>query len=186
MISEELLTFFKALSDVNRLKIVGLLAIKPHAVEELAASLGLKSPTISHHLSRLAEAGLVSARAEGHYSLYQLELDSLQQTARLLLSDETLPAIASDIEAGAYERKVIQDFSLPDGRLKTIPSQRKKRSVILEHISKSFEPGLRYPETGVNEILSRFHQDTATLRRELIGSGLMKRSKGEYWRISTQ
>jgi hypothetical protein len=183
MSSEELLSFFKALSDGNRLKIVGLLANRPYAVEELAASLNLKPSTISHHLSRLADAGLVSARAEGHYSLYQLELGSLQQTARLLLSDETLPAIATDVDTGAYQRKVLQDFFLPDGRLKTIPSQRKKRSVILEHITGSFEPGVRYPESKVNEILVQFHEDTPTLRRELIGYGLMEREKGEYWRV---
>ena len=37
--SEELVTFFKALADANRLKIVGLLAEKPYSVEELATLL---------------------------------------------------------------------------------------------------------------------------------------------------
>ncbi len=66
----ELVVFFKALADANRLKIVGLLARQEYSVEELAALLNLKAPTISHHLSKLAEAGLVSARAEGYYSIY--------------------------------------------------------------------------------------------------------------------
>ena len=68
----ELVVFFKALADANRLKIVGLLARREYSVEELAALLNLKAPTISHHLSKLAEAGLVSARAEGYYSIYRL------------------------------------------------------------------------------------------------------------------
>ncbi|MCI0551250.1 MAG: ArsR family transcriptional regulator, partial [Anaerolineae bacterium] len=38
----ELVTFFKALADASRLKIVGLLAEKPYSVEELAALLNLK------------------------------------------------------------------------------------------------------------------------------------------------
>jgi hypothetical protein len=182
MVTERLLPFFKALSDSNRLKIVGLLANRPHAVEELAASLDLKPSTISHHLSRLAEAGLVSARAEGHYNVYQLELDSLRETARLLLSEETLPAIASDVDIGAYQRKVLRNFLLPDGRLKDIPSQRKKRLIILEHLVQRFQPGTIYPEARVNEVLSQFHEDTATLRRELVGNGLMLREEGQYWR----
>ena len=57
--SEELVTFFKALADSNRLKIVGLLAEKPYSVEELAEVLQLKPSTVSHHLARLSEAGLV-------------------------------------------------------------------------------------------------------------------------------
>lgn len=182
MDTERLLPFFKALSDANRLKIVGLLANRPHAVEELAASLDLKPSTISHHLSRLAEAGLVSARAEGHYSVYRLELDSLRETARLLLSEEVLPAIASDVDIGAYQRKVLRDYLLPDGRLKDIPSQRKKRLVILEHLAGRFQPGMIYPEARVNEVLIQFHEDTATLRRELVGYGLMRREGGQYWR----
>ena len=70
--SEELVTFFKALADANRLKIVGLLAQQPYSVEELAAILGLRPSTISHHLSKLVEAGLVSARADSYYNVYQL------------------------------------------------------------------------------------------------------------------
>jgi DNA-binding transcriptional ArsR family regulator len=64
--NHEMLAFFKALADANRLKIVGLLAQRPYSGEELAALLGLKPSTISHHLSRLAQVGLVSARAEGY------------------------------------------------------------------------------------------------------------------------
>ena len=71
--SEELVTFFKALADANRLKIVGLLADKSYSVEELAALLGLKPQTVSHHLSRLAEAELVTSRNESYYSVYQLD-----------------------------------------------------------------------------------------------------------------
>jgi len=63
---DQLLNFFKALSDANRLKIVGLLAQSPHTVEQLAEMLHLHPSTVSHHLNRLSKAGLVSARAEGY------------------------------------------------------------------------------------------------------------------------
>ncbi len=55
--SEELVNFFKAFADTNRLKIVGLLADKPYSVEELASLLNLKPSTVSHHLARLTKAG---------------------------------------------------------------------------------------------------------------------------------
>jgi hypothetical protein len=85
---------------------------------------------------------------------------------------------------GAYDRKVVADFTLPDGRLKTIPAQRKKLEAVLRYISRSFEPGAHYNEKQVNEILERFHPDTATLRRELVGARLLERHPGggDYWR----
>ena len=179
----QLLDFFKALADANRLKIVGLLAQETFTVEQLAAMLDLRPSTVSHHLSRLSKIGLVSARAEGYYNLYRLETSKLEDMARQILSRETLPAIAADIDLEAYDRKVFTDFSNPDGSLKIIPAQRKKLTVILRHIVKSFETEVRYPEQEVNQILARFHEDTATLRRELVGAGLLERHRGEYWKV---
>jgi biotin operon repressor len=181
--NDELLAFFKALADANRLKIVGLLARRPYSGEELAALLGLKASTISHHLSKLAEVGLVSARAEGYYSIYQLEQAALQKT-RLLFSRPDLVSVASGVDVDAYDRKVIHDFTRQDGSLKEIPAQRKKLEVILRYVVRDFEPGKRYPEKQVNQILSRFHADTASLRRELVGYKLMEREGGggEYWK----
>ena len=181
--NEELVVFFKALADANRLKIVGLLARQGYSVEELAALLNLKPSTISHHLSKLAEAGLVSARAEGYYSIYQLNKAALETTARGLFSNEQMKAATEDVDLDAYDRKVLADFSMPDGRLSEIPSQRRKLEAILHHLVKSFKPGVKYSEKQVNETLAHFHADTATLRRELVGYGLMKRETGgrEYW-----
>ena len=186
--SEELLTFFKALSDANRLKIVGLLAKQPYTVEQLAAILGIGAPTISHHLAKLAEAGLVSATAQSYYNYYHLETQIIEQMARRLLSKDTLPAVAPEIDASAFERKVVNDYLLPDGRLKTIPSQRKKLLAILGYLVQAFKPGVRYSEKEVNETLARYHEDTASLRRELVGSKLMAREGGggDYWRIDEE
>jgi predicted transcriptional regulator len=182
--SEELVAFFKALADANRLKIVGLLAQQPYSVEQLAAILDLRPSTVSHHLSKLADAGLVSAKADSYYNVYQLEEENLQKT-QLLFSQEDLASVIEDVDVDAYDRKVVEDYSLPDGRLKTIPSQRKKLEAVLHHVVKAFEPGVRYSEKQVNEMLSRFHEDTARLQRELVEYGLMDREGGggEYWRV---
>lgn len=181
----ELVAVFKALADASRLKIVGLLAQQPYTVEQLAAMLGLKPSTISHHLSKLADVGLVSARAEGYYSVYQLEKAALSDSMQRIFSSEQIAAVAADVDMDAFERKVVNNYSLPDGRLKSLPGQRKKLEAILRYIVKAFEPGTHYSEKQVNEILLRFHDDTAYLRRELVGYKLMDREGGggEYWRI---
>ncbi len=178
---EDLLSFFKALADANRLKIVGLLSQQPYAVQELAAMLDLRASTVSHHLARLAEVGLVSAKAESYYSVYRLETAQLEALAQRLLAEETLPEVAADVDLDAFDRKVIADYSLPDGRLKTIPAQRKKLAAILRHLARQFEVDRRYPEAEVNAILRRYHEDVATLRRELISAGYMDRDHSEYW-----
>ena len=181
--SQELLDFFKALADANRLKIIGVLAQQPSTVEQLAAMLGLQSSTVSRHLSYLAHVGLVSARAEGYYSVYQFETSALEGMARRLLARETLPAVASDVDMDAFDRKVLRDFSLPDGRLKTIPAQRKKLEAVLRHAVKLFEYDVNYTEKQVNQILAQLHEDVASLRREMIDYKLMARDHGIYWRV---
>lgn len=178
-----MLSMFKALADANRLKIIGLLSQGDYTVEQLAELIGLRAPTVSHHLARLAEVGLVSARAESYYNVYSLHHEALDEVARSLLTREALPAIASRVDLYAYDRKVVANYMLPNGRLKTIPAQRKKLEVILRYISRDFQTGGQYSEQEVNKILSRYHDDTATLRRELVGCHLLARKSGIYWRV---
>jgi len=181
---EELVTFFKALSDPNRLKIVGLLAQKAYSVEELAALLNLKASTVSHHLAKLSQVGLVSAKADSYYNVYELDEKALEEKSRSIFSQENLAASIADVDADAYDNKVVKDYLRKDGSLKTVPAQRKKLDAVLRYVVKSFEVGKRYSEKKVNEILANFHEDTASLRRELIGTKLMKREGGggDYWR----
>lgn len=175
---EQLLLLFKSLADAKRLKIVGLLARQPYPVEQLAAILNLRPSTVSHHLKLLSEAGLVSARSESYYNVYRLEKGVLEDVAHRLLSHQAFPALDAGV---TYQEKVVKDYTLSDGSLKTIPVQRRKLQIILEYIAHTFTPGVRYSEKQVNQILSRYHPDTATLRRELVGARLMSRAAGEYW-----
>jgi hypothetical protein len=180
----DLLAFFKALADETRLKIVGLLAREKHSGEQLAAILKVKPATISHHLSKLAEAGLVSATMDGHSKMYDLRLDAIQAMAERLLAQETLPQTAADLDVEAFDRKVIKDFFRRDGSLKEIPASQKKLLAVLRHIAQVFQPGQAYTEKHVNLKLARFHADTASLRRYLISYKLMERDANgaRYWR----
>jgi biotin operon repressor len=179
-----MLTFFKALADENRLRIVGLLANEPRTGEQLAAMLGIRPSTVSHHLAKLQKAGLVHATAEGHYSVYHLRADAVRQAAERLLASETLPLVAAGVDTDAYDRKVLSTFLNADGTVSKMPMQRKKRDVILRHLVKEFEPGRRYSEREVTDLLFRFYRDPATLRREMVDIGLMDREGGggAYWR----
>ena len=182
---EELLAFFKALSNANRLKIVALLPKEPLSVEEMAEILGLNSSTVSHHLSKLTKVGLVSARPESYYNVYTLELSVLSDMAERLLSADMLPTVAEDVDVDAYDRKVLKTFLDENGRLIDFPAQQKKEEAVLRYIVKVFEPGRRYSEKEVTEILSQFNEDYARLRRDLVSLGFMKREGGggTYWRI---
>ncbi len=149
-----------------------------------ASAFELKPSTVSQHLAKLAQVGLVHARADGYYNVYELNEKALQNRARSLFSQESPAASVADVDADAYDRKVIADYSRKDGSLITIPAQRKKLELILRYVVRDFEPNKRYSEKKVNEILGRYYEDTASLRRELVGYGLMKREGGgrSYWR----
>ncbi|MGE5265332.1 MAG: metalloregulator ArsR/SmtB family transcription factor [Acidobacteriota bacterium] len=177
-------TFFKALADENRLKIVGLLAHKPHSVEEIAALLHISPATASHHLQRLLAADLVEARALQYYNVYALRPDALRQMAEQLLTVESIKETVQALDFDRYVDLVLKDYVVR-GRLKDIPTQVRKRQVILVRLAEEFENGKRYPERRVNEILKSFHADYATLRRLMVEAGLLAQSNGYYWRVTT-
>lgn len=177
---QTLLAILKTLADQTRLRILGLVTIEERSVEELAVLLDLKPPTISWHLARLKETDLVQMRAEGTTHLYRVNGKGLGRIHKLLGAPERV-ALVGDIEENAWERKVVGDF-LEAGRLKEIPAHRTKRQIILRWLVRQFEEGRTYTEAEVNEIIKRYHPDTATLRRELVGEKLMARERGVYWR----
>ena len=174
-----LLTFFKSLADGNRLRIVGLLAHRPHTVEELAEVLSLRPSTVSHHLAKLSAADLVSASVEGHYHLYALDTDGLADRARELLSSDGLRDLApvyDDVDP--FERKVLQTFLDEDKRMRAYPMKRKKFEVLLRYALRTWFPDSGpWPESEVNERLKAFTDDVATIRRGFIDHKMMTRDK---------
>jgi len=69
-----------------------------------------------------------------------------------------------------------------DGRLVIMPSKRSKLLLILDHIAQEFELGVTYPEVEVNDVLRRYHDDYAALRRYLVDEDFLTREAGVYWR----
>ncbi len=177
----KVLNFFKALSDESRLKIVGALASNERSVEELATLLELKAPTVSHHLAKLKEVGLVDMRSEGTTHIYHLVMSEMRSLAKRVLSLDTMETFTEEVVADAWERKILGDFFVGQ-KLKEIPASRKKREVVLRWLVERFNSGKRYTEKEVNAIIGKHHPDFATLRRELICAKLLARESGIYWR----
>jgi len=119
----ELLDFFKALIDPDRLAIAGRLAGPGKTIEWLAAETDLSRADVQRHLDRLVEAGLVRADR----NVFALDRDAIHGLARKVLSGKLTTAPPS-----TPAEKVLADYSRPDGTLKEIPVQLKKKLVIYE------------------------------------------------------
>ncbi len=187
---EELLAALKALADASRLTIVGLLAKRPHSVDELAAALGLSAPTVSHHLSKLAQAGLVEVRAEQYYSVYSLKPQALDGIGKRVMGadrDETLTALTDE---AAYERAAIKEFVRPNGVTHWPTGLQKQRAILRWLGATKFQRSLRYSEPQVEDILSQSissRPDTNSLRRYMISEKVLARTANGswYWRADT-
>ena len=72
---------FKALADPHRVRIVNLLAnaAEPVCVCEFMPQLGLAQGTVSHHLKKLRDAGLLDREQRGTWAYYSLRLDALDR-----------------------------------------------------------------------------------------------------------
>ena len=81
-----------------------------------------------------------------------------------------------------YRKKVIDSF-FEYGKLKSIPSQRKKERIVLEEIAKSFEKGREYTEREINIIIADFNDDFCTIRRDMISEGIITRENMIYKKL---
>jgi ArsR family transcriptional regulator len=80
--AEATAALFRALGDPARVRIVNVLATtdEPVCVCELVEPLELAQPTVSHHLKKLVDAGLLEREQRGRWAYYSLNPDA---TARL-------------------------------------------------------------------------------------------------------
>ena len=183
--SDTLLLFFKTLSNQRRLALLGLLAERECSMDELSARLGLKGPEAAHHVAKLAEFGLVDWRVEDGKRVYRLNTSRLQEMNRQVMGSTKRVRRASIPVGGTYqtwERKVLDNF-IDGERVNSLPSVYKKRLVVLRWFADHFEPGRKYLEKEVNEIIERHYDDYCTVRREMYEERMMDRAEGIYWRL---
>src|SRR3954452_14845598 len=167
-------TLVGLLADPTRLKVVAALALGAGTLEEVADATGLPLRDVALAARRLGRAGLV--RRDRHE--LQLLTEQFGAAARAAAEAAPPPEPLSDDPA---EDAVLSAF-VRDGRLVSIPAQHSKRLVVLQHLVRIFEAGVRYPEREVNALLAVWHPDVAALRRYLVDEGLLTREAGVYWR----
>ncbi len=83
--AEATATLFKALADPARVKLVNLLARsdEPVCACELIEPLGLGQPTVSHHLKKLTQAGLLEREQRGVWAFYTVDRAALARVAAI-------------------------------------------------------------------------------------------------------
>jgi biotin operon repressor len=177
----KIVEFHKALGDLTRIRIIALLQQGPLHGQAIAGKLGLKPPTITHHMAKLREVGLILEKRDKNTIYFSLNTKILESSAKAILTAGTGGKSSMEMSVTAEERAaIINNFFTKDGKLKTFPAQRKKKLVVLEHMVKGLEFGKVYPEKEINEYLKQFHEDYATLRRELIMCQYMYRENNQY------
>jgi biotin operon repressor len=166
----------QALADPTRLRLVAALLEQPACVEELAERLGLSAPTISHHLGKLDQAGLLNRRREQYYTVCEARPGPLERTLRDLVAMASGQPAAETLRLEQYRQRTLDTF-FANGRLRQLPAQRKKRQVVLAAIAADFAPGREYAEDEVNAIIGARYDDYCTVRRELVDDGILQRDK---------
>ncbi|MBQ9745127.1 MAG: DUF2087 domain-containing protein [Clostridia bacterium] len=175
---KEKLEILKLLADKTRLDILNALMKEDSYIEKIACDLSITPATICYHLKKMESAGMVKCSRSQFYMIYSLNKEIFDKPLIELVKNDALLENSED----RYRKDVISNF-FKLGKLISIPTQRKKREIVLAEISKSFEKGKIYLEKEVDEIIHRFHEDHCTIRREMIACGLVKRENGKYWII---
>jgi len=182
MTEQQAISLFKCLSDKSRVQIIKSLMQEDMYVERLAERLGITPATVSFHLKKLEDVGAVSSRKEQYYTMYSLNREVFNVSVLDILKEESEESRLQKERDEEYRKKVIDTF-FEYGKLKSIPSQRKKKRIILEEISKAFELGKEYTEKEVNLIIADYHDDFCTIRRDFIAEHLFSRENMIYKRI---
>jgi DNA-binding transcriptional regulator YhcF (GntR family) len=181
MKTEQSIAIMKALADQSRLAIVNSLLESAQYVEEIAKRHDLAPSTVSFHLRKLEQAGLVSSRKEQYYVVFRANDKVFNTTLREIVDVHPLGKELQDGRMEEYRRKVLEAF-FRHGRLEKLPAQHKKRLIVLEQFALRFEPGRRYGEQEVTGLILPVFDDYCTIRRLLVDGGLVRREGTCYWR----
>lgn len=174
-----MLDYVKAMSDPNRLRIIGLLSQKSATRDEIAKRLKLSPKDSLTHVGFLEFMGVIT-QVDGVFSLNDENIAAL---AREKLA-ETRRSYVPDDHWDEKSKKVLKAHLDADGSIKQIPAQ-PKLQVILNYLVEFFEFDKNYTEKDVNTILRKYNEDTAGLRRGLVDAGMLNRESdgSRYWRV---
>lgn len=183
---DKIITYHKALSDATRIRMLILLRDGELNGQVLAEKLGVTPATITHHATKLREASLIHERRDKNTIYFALNeyfiRSNANATADLIFKNQKGESATMQSEDARQNLKqsIIRNFFTQDGKLKHIPSQLKKKLIVLGHLIDQLEKGRTYTEKELNEWIKQYHPDFATLRREFIMHQFMFRENEIY------
>lgn len=168
----------RLLAEPTRRKVFAALVLGTRTPADIVAVTGLRTREVVAALRKLADGGLAELTRDGAIPVERVFGDVARQTV----------VVERPEDLGYTDERVtgvLRTF-VRDGRLLGLPAQRSRRTVVLEHIVQSFEPGIEYPEAKVDELLKTWAAnsgvDHVSLRRYLIDEDLLHRQDGVYRR----
>lgn len=181
---DKVVSYHKALADPTRIKMLILLAGGELNGGELAEKLSVTPATITHHASKLREASLINERRDKNTIYFSLNhyfiRSSASATEELIYRNAGGAKESMEGKNEQLKNAVIRNFFSAEGKLKSMPSQLKKKLIALEHIVSRLERGRTYTEKEINAFIEQYHEDYATIRREFIMHQYMYRDKESY------
>ena len=174
----QMLDYVKVMSDPTRLRIIGMLSQSNATRKEVAERLELSPKDSLTHLGFLEHIGVIR-QENGVFSLNDdrlavLAKEKLLEEKQLYVPDEALDE---------KTKKVLKAHLNADGSIRHIPAP-PKLQIILDYLINFFEFDKDYTEKEINQIIKRFNEDTAGLRRDLIEANMLARESdgSRYWR----
>ncbi len=188
-----ILDMLKALADESRLTLLRWMSQGELSVGDLARRIDLSEPTVSHHLSRLREAGLVTLRMSGNQRYYRVNTSGLADFKKMAQEIECIPPTPEVVEVDdswietldwdATDKKVLREHT-SGGQRTLLPIKQKKLVVLLRWLATLFEAQHLYSENEVNAVIKAVYaEDYVGLRRDLVDFGYLRRERGggKYW-----
>jgi predicted transcriptional regulator len=187
-----LLDTFKALSDDTRLKLFGIVCQQETNAGDLASRLGVSESTVSHHLTKLREVNLVNLRAVGTERHYRANPGAIKRFKNLVTdierqiapeeAEESDDSWINELDVDDEARKVLRNYT-DNGYITQLPRSQVKLLIILDWLATKFERDVKYTEREVNDIVLKHHEDYASIRRDLVDFGYLRRERGggKYW-----
>ncbi len=170
----------RVFADPAKLKLLAAICDEALPLHTLARAAGLTETETMAQVAVLKSAGLLAETFAADGFRWQYQPAPLFAALAALRESAKPPDLGE--EWTADEAKVLGDFFV-QGRLKTIPAQRKKREIVLRYLAAQFDLERTYTEQEVSFLLLNYHEDYASLRREMVDTGLMRRESGIYQRL---
>jgi hypothetical protein len=179
---ESLFRFFKTFSDVTRLRMAGLLLNQSLSLTEISMKLDVQSGQVQRNLQFFEKLNILVQNQEQHH----IDPHAIEALSAVIIAEHApvKKKPFNNDHADQSERQIIKNYTDSNGKIRDLPKQAEKRMILLRHMVAVFHPGHPYSEKEVNQLLTQFSDDYASLRRYLIEAQLLKReaSGKRYWR----